>query len=841
MLDDEIICLGSTIGPIATGPNSIPSAQRSVTGERYHHLSDEALLTYPSACAVGVTLHIEKQGANDAGYRMLFRKANTSVVHIGRRSGLEADTSFARSKDHEQGSAMFRCAVVSRRHAKIAFSDSGHAYLIDLGSHHGTHIRKAGEKFSRTIKPETSTLLGDGDIVTFGKSVGKGEEMVKPIVARIELIHAGHVTSKMPFNPLVVPPTNSPVLSGRSVSKPSTSGRYGVHTSSSSSDESYSSHSGMYSDIEEIPPPKTNLNPSVSLNDNSTTNKDASDNTDNTIHNDDSGSKGPGNSSNPRSLGQALNVLKRFLPPSQQSSTPRLLPSVSEIVERPFAHMSSFLFGPDSYPTTPGIAHPDTLPPVNLSLLNGRPESSNPQSQNNSILSSPSMARLPMLSENSIVGFDASQHDIYEPHSRSRSHSPMDLSSPSPSFKVIVGGRLSIPPPSIISAPFSPTRNSPSLSPPHILAPLAPSSSEGGPASISAEPSRSDPEIQNMGMPLVASPDENRSERFAIHYRDPFDEIDPPESKGPDDPSVSPLRFRQMEDTVQSLKVEVSKLHSQRRKYKSRFNSNVQVISEKLGEFDDRLLEVNAEYILLANQIDRIQDIDLADLNSHIEMIQENVDSIAEERDEDAQQRKNDKEDVRATLNEFGDAIADLKSFRDGMKKEVDDELASMKALHEATMARIAEQDAQHQQTKELLRQCQEAQARLEAKSNAEVDAAQTPVLTSLKRKRDDTDENEDVDERETCKSENMAVDCETNAVGPEASTGSSSDNVIDGNAFAAEGTGLLESSGPLVKAFTVDGPPPRKRARRFVKVVAKTATAVTVGAVMTWSALAFS
>lgn len=53
---------------------------------------------------------------------MLFRRANTSVVHIGRRSGFDSDK---RSEDAEQGNAMFRCAVVSRKHAKIAFSDSG--------------------------------------------------------------------------------------------------------------------------------------------------------------------------------------------------------------------------------------------------------------------------------------------------------------------------------------------------------------------------------------------------------------------------------------------------------------------------------------------------------------------------------------------------------------------------------------------------------------------------------------------------------------------------------------------------------------------------------------------
>ncbi|PPQ88368.1 hypothetical protein CVT25_002114 [Psilocybe cyanescens] len=837
MLDDEIVFLGSTNGLHAS--NSIQSAQRPVTG---------------------VTLHIEKQGANDAGYRMLFRKANTSVVHIGRRSGLEADTSLTRSQDHEQGNAMFRCAVVSRKHAKIAFSDSGHAYLIDLGSHHGTHIRKPGEKFSKMVKPETSTLLVDGDIVTFGKSVGKGDEMVRPIVARIELLHAGHNMSmnnpsSTPFKPLVVPSTTSPSLSNRSISKSVASGRYGVHTSSSSSsDESYSSYSGIYSDIEEIPPPATSFNPSASLNDNNVEKSIAVENS--TSENDKNNSKDDGNAASPGSLGQALNVLKRFLPPSQPSSTPRLLPSVTEIVERPFAHMSSFLFGPDSAPISPKCNSPDSMLPVKLPQLDSRPEPSD--SHDNNHFSPPPPMR--PLSDSSVIGFDASQHDIYEADIRSRSNSPMDLASPSPALQVIVGRSLSIPPPPSTSEIYSPTRHSPPLSPPHTLAPLAASSSDDGSTSTPSQ-AHGAPGLQSMDVSLVVSPDENGSGRFCNQsYRSPFaDGLDHYPMPNPDGfnvtayyeydhrrpqlSPVTPLRVRQIEDTVESLKVDVTKLHSHRRKYKARFNSNVQVISEKLGEFDDRLLEVNAEYNVMANQVERIQEMDIAELNSHLEMIQDSVDEIAEERDEDVEERKRDKEDVESSLTELGAAIAELKAFRDETKNQIDEEISSIKALHEATVARMTAQDTQYQQTKELLLQCQEIQARLEAQANTEVGASQTPVLTSLKRKRDDTDENEDVDESEKCERENMVVDCEMNAVGhaPASTAGSSSRYVIDDNASSAEGEGIVELSGPLAKAYVGDAPPPRKRARRFVKVAAQTATAVTVGAVITWSALAFS
>ena len=106
-----------------------------------------------------------------------------------------------------------------------------------------------------------------------------------------------------------------------------------------------------------------------------------------------------------------------------------------------------------------------------------------------------------------------------------------------------------------------------------------------------------------------------------------------------------------------------------------------------------------------------------------------------------------------------------------------------------------------------------------------------------MKRKRDDTDENEEADESENIQ---QAADI--------------ADDVIDltnqdKDVVAADG----DVSVPFTKAefleaatrthLQVDGPPPRKRTRRrrIASVLAQTATAVTIGAVVTWSALAFS
>jgi hypothetical protein len=107
---DDIVCLGSN-SP-SEGPN-----QHRVTGERIRALDARHDLI---AGTVGIVLHVEKSGEN-AAYNLVFKRGNASVVEIGRRSGQEPDNGHS-----PLTSAMFRCAVVSRKHAKIVFSDSGH-------------------------------------------------------------------------------------------------------------------------------------------------------------------------------------------------------------------------------------------------------------------------------------------------------------------------------------------------------------------------------------------------------------------------------------------------------------------------------------------------------------------------------------------------------------------------------------------------------------------------------------------------------------------------------------------------------------------------------------------
>lgn len=133
-------------------------------------------------------------------------------------------------------------------------------YLIDLGSRHGTHILHPGDTVSRMLDPEVVTMLGDGDIVTFGKTVGKGSYIVPPVTVRVELLFGGSEKSTMTS---ASPVARTPVAASE-MSRRSSSGRYGLFIPSSlsspdesshSSDDEFSSKYDHDSDIEEIAPP----------------------------------------------------------------------------------------------------------------------------------------------------------------------------------------------------------------------------------------------------------------------------------------------------------------------------------------------------------------------------------------------------------------------------------------------------------------------------------------------------------------------------------------------------------------------------------------------------------
>ncbi|KAG2148883.1 hypothetical protein DEU56DRAFT_782664 [Suillus clintonianus] len=220
----------------------------------------------PAACpcdpqqpVTGVTLHVEPCGGKPA-HNVSFFNTRTSHVHIGRKS-ISDDRSMRKENDDQN--AVFACPVVSAKHAKLVLASSGHVYIVDLKSRHGTHLRKQDETTSRMLQPEVETTLADGDVVTFGKAVGQGATLVSPVTVRIEFLR--DILDMRDSPPWCLTPAESSSPRPRKLS----TGRYGLNSpisypsSPSHSSESLSSpsgssneaasHSEHESDIEEIP------------------------------------------------------------------------------------------------------------------------------------------------------------------------------------------------------------------------------------------------------------------------------------------------------------------------------------------------------------------------------------------------------------------------------------------------------------------------------------------------------------------------------------------------------------------------------------------------------------
>ncbi|KAF9530688.1 hypothetical protein CPB83DRAFT_892335 [Crepidotus variabilis] len=708
MIEDEIVCLGSSL--------AVEGAyQRPILGERAQPLR----LRHDHLIAIaGVILHVEKS-AESPEFSLLFKRANTTVVHIGRRSGNEPDKRF----EEDLTNAMFRCAVVSRKHAKIVFSDSGHAYIVDSSSHHGTHVRKAGESASKILKPETSTLLSDGDIITFGKAVGKGDEWVKPIVARVELYYGGTPTKASPLS--------SPT------SEKSKSGRYGLTDSpSSSSDESSSD-----SDIEEIPAPSSS--PSKPSSQPQGQNCLGLEVNDNQIQNH---------------VSTAYSAFKRLLTPAL-----RKLPSVSEIIGD--RSSSSLLVTTEE---------PITLP----APVARRPNTGFP------------------------IGFDASQHDIFEMPYPSSSPIAMDIGTPSSSPNLIISRPLSVPHSQGRRSSYSPIYSPASevreqsldlplpLSPDPCWSPASPS-----PPHLPIPPDASLPQTASIPPNLVVSPPPSQPQIVAQESS----QILPPAPSTRNE--VAELR-----QSLQNLQSTVTKLRFSRRKYKSRFNTNVSFISRKLSEIDDKFAEVDAEYNVLYDQVEGVAHDEIPDLSHQLEQLKDRVETMEWVRmcddagvkivRRERSQPFEDREEVDANVKTLSELVDEMRKLKEDTELEISKQLADIKKMRE-------------QATQDIEKAKADILAQASAVASTSNQGVQTPVLTSLKRKRDDTDENEGQDHEMT-----GAVLCD-----------------------------VMEycSSSNVEEPFLHEMPPPRKRARRVLSVITQTATAVTIGAVVTWSALAFS
>jgi hypothetical protein len=112
---------------------------------------------------------------------------------------------------------------------------------------------------SQLIAPGTLCNLADGDVITFGKTVGKDNGVVRPVIARVRYIYSSPRVDTPPSpasaaGELLHSTSASPVAA----SLPGSSGRYGIYTPAMTSSESDSSSE---SEVEEIP--RVEMQPSV--------------------------------------------------------------------------------------------------------------------------------------------------------------------------------------------------------------------------------------------------------------------------------------------------------------------------------------------------------------------------------------------------------------------------------------------------------------------------------------------------------------------------------------------------------------------------------------------------
>ena len=111
-------------------------------------------------------------------------------------------------------------------------------YIVDLHSHHGTHLLRRDEIVPCPIVPDVPIALQDGDTLTFGKPVGKEPYLVSPVTANVMLIYDTEAVLSPPISQPVISLVDSPILPATPIKgkehaeapKPSSSnaGRYGL-------------------------------------------------------------------------------------------------------------------------------------------------------------------------------------------------------------------------------------------------------------------------------------------------------------------------------------------------------------------------------------------------------------------------------------------------------------------------------------------------------------------------------------------------------------------------------------------------------------------------------------
>lgn len=181
----------------------------------------------------------------------------------------------------------------------------------------------------------------------------------------------------------------------------------------------------------------------------------------------------------------------------------------------------------------------------------------------------------------------------------------MDLASPSPPPVVVVSRPLSIPP--ALAAVYPAAATLPEI--PRLFTPPPP-------CEVNLLDILNSPEVSTSGLKTPVPEDQPEKAQLSPG---PSPATPPPDNSA---------QLRKIEQTLERLQGEVTKLQNHKRKYKARFNSNVHVVTEKLSEFDDRLAEVNAEYTILFDQVDAMHHVDIPGMQEQLDGLQDRMDDF---------------------------------------------------------------------------------------------------------------------------------------------------------------------------------------------------------------------
>ena len=141
----------------------------------------------------------------------------------------------------------------SLSHPSHTTSSLAQVYIVDLHSHHGTHLLRRDEMVPRPIVPDVPIALQDGDTLTFGKAVGKEPYLVSPVTANVMLIYDTEAVLSPPVSQPIISLVDSPTLPATPIKtkehaeapNPPNPGRYGLDRKSTRLNSSHRSLSRM--------------------------------------------------------------------------------------------------------------------------------------------------------------------------------------------------------------------------------------------------------------------------------------------------------------------------------------------------------------------------------------------------------------------------------------------------------------------------------------------------------------------------------------------------------------------------------------------------------------------